>query len=134
MRACLDSWAVLAWLDGEEPAAQAVQETFDAGRPWMSWLNIGEVAYQLDRRHGTDDAALVVGRLRASVAADDVTPERVLAAARIKASHPIAFADCFAAAAAIARNATLFTGDPEILERDLGCNVRDLRPRPRTGR
>lgn len=134
MRACLDSWAVLAWLDGEEPAAEAVQETFDAGRPWMSWLNIGEVAYQLERRQGTGDAALVVGRLRASVAADDVTPERVLAAARIKASHPIAFADCFAAAAAIARNATLFTGDPEILERDLGCNVRDLRPRPRTGR
>jgi predicted nucleic acid-binding protein len=128
VRVCLDAWAVLAWLDGEEPAGEAVQESFDAGRPWMSWLNIGEVAYQLERRHGADDAALVVGRLRASVAADDVTPERVLAAARIKASHPIAFADCFAAATAIARHATLFTGDPEILERDLGCVARDLRP------
>jgi predicted nucleic acid-binding protein len=124
---CLDSWAVLAWLDGDEPAAGAVQEAFDTERPWMSWLNIGEVAYQLERRHGADEAALVVGRVRAAVALDQVTPDRVLAAARIKALHPIAFADCFAAATALARRATLFTGDPELLERDLGCDVRDLR-------
>jgi predicted nucleic acid-binding protein len=124
---CLDSWAVLAWLDGDEPAAGAVQEAFDAERPWMSWLNIGEVAYQLERRHGADEAGLVVGRLRASVALDDVTPGRVLAAAHIKAAHRIAFADCFAAATALARQATLFTGDPELLDRDVGCDVRDLR-------
>jgi predicted nucleic acid-binding protein len=125
---CLDSWAVLAWLDGDEPAAGAVQQAFVEGRPWMSWLNIGEVAYQLERRHGADEAALVVGRLRASVALDDVTSIRVLAAAHIKAAHPIAFADCFAAATAITHDATLFTGDPELLDRDVGCRVRDLRP------
>jgi len=124
---CLDSWAVLAWLDGEEPASGAVQEAFDGERPWMSWLNIGEVAYQLERRHGAHEAALVVGRVRAAVALDDVTPDRVLAAAHIKAVHPIAFADCFAAATAKARVATLYTGDPELLERDVGCDVRDLR-------
>jgi predicted nucleic acid-binding protein len=126
--ACLDSWAVLAWLDGDEPAAGAVQEAFDAGRPWMSWLNLGEVAYQLERRHGADEAAVVIGRLRAAVALDDVTPDRVLAAAHIKAAHPIAFADCFAAATAAARAATLYTGDPELIEREVGCAVRDLRP------
>jgi predicted nucleic acid-binding protein len=125
---CLDSWAVLAWLDGDEPAAGAVQEAFNAERPWMSWLNIGEVAYQLERRHGADEAAVVVGRVRAAVALDDVTPERVLAAAHIKAVHPIAFGDCFAAATALAREATLFTGDPELLDGDIGCDMRDLRP------
>jgi len=124
---CLDSWAILAWLDGDEPAATAVQEAFDEGRPWMSWLNVGEVAYQLERRHGVRDAADVVARLRASAALDDVTPDRVLAAARIKAVHPIAFADCVAATTAAARDATLFTGDPELLDRDVGCRVRDLR-------
>jgi predicted nucleic acid-binding protein len=125
---CLDSWAVLAWLDGDEPAASAVQEAFDAERPWMSWLNIGEVAYQLERRHGADEAAVVVRRVRAAVSLDDVTPERVLAAAHIKAVHPIAFADCFAAATALAREATLFTGDPELVDGDIGCDMRDLRP------
>jgi predicted nucleic acid-binding protein len=124
---CLDSWAVLAWLDGDEPAAGAVQDAFDAERPWMSWLNVGEVAYLVERRHGTDEAAHVVRRLRAAVALDNVTPERVLAAARIKAAHPIAFAGCFAAATALALEATLYTGDPELLEREIGCSVRDLR-------
>jgi predicted nucleic acid-binding protein len=124
---CLDSWAVLAWLDGDEPATTAVQDAFAAERPWMSWLNVGEVAYQLERRHGRDEAALVVRRLRAAIALDDVTAERVLAAAHVKAQHPIAFADCFAAVTAAARDATLLTGDPEILERDLGCRTQDLR-------
>jgi predicted nucleic acid-binding protein len=127
MSVCLDSWAVLAWLDGDEPAAGEVEEAFRAGRPWMSWLNIGEVAYQLERRHGADEAAVVVGRVRAAVALDDVTSERVLAASHIKAVHPIAFADCFAAATAMARAATLLTGDPELLDGDIGCDMRDLR-------
>ena len=124
---CLDSWAVLAWLDGDEPAAGAVQEAFEAGRPWMSWLNVGEVAYQLERRHGADEASLVIGRLRAAVAIDDVTPDRIFAAAHIKAAHLIAFADCFAAATAAARDAPLYTGDPDLLDREFGCRVRDLR-------
>jgi predicted nucleic acid-binding protein len=125
---CLDSWAVLAWLDGDEPASGEVQAAFDVDRPWMSWLNVGEVAYQVERRHGVDEANLVVGRLRAAAALDRVTAARVLAAARLKAVHPIAFADCLAVATAQAHDATLFTGDPEIVGRDLGCPVRDLRP------
>ncbi|HET6550140.1 MAG TPA: PIN domain-containing protein [Solirubrobacter sp.] len=123
----MDSWAVLAWLDGEEPAATAVQAAFESQRPWMSWLNVGEVAYQVERRHGAGEAALIVRRLRAAAALDDVTAERVLAASRLKAQHPIAFADCFAAATAAARASTLLTGDPELLERDVGCRTRDLR-------
>ena len=53
MSVCLDSWAVLAWLDGDEPAAAHVQEAFETERPWMSWLNVGEVAYLVERRHGS---------------------------------------------------------------------------------
>lgn len=127
MSVCLDSWAVLAWLDGDEPAASAVQSAFEAGRPWMSWLNLGEVAYLLERRHDAQESARVVRRLRASLALDELTPDRILAAAHLKAVHPIAFADCFAAATAAARDATLFTGDPELIEREIGCDVRDLR-------
>ena len=133
MSVCLDSWALLAWLDGEEPAAAAVDEAFAAGRPWMSWLNLGEVAYQLERRVGADEGALVVASLRAALALDDVSPNRVLAAAHLKAAHPIAFADCFAAATAAAREATLLTGDPELLDREVGCRMRDLRAANPTG-
>ncbi len=128
MSVCLDSWAVLAWLDGDEPASAEVQAAFDVDRPWLSWLNVGEVAYQVERRHGIDEANLVVGRLRAAAALDEVAPVRILAAARIKAAHPIAFGDCFAVATAQFHGATLLTGDPEILDRDLSCSVRDLRP------
>jgi predicted nucleic acid-binding protein len=127
---CLDSWAVLAWLDGDEPAASAVQSAFEAGRPWMSWLNLGEVAYLLERRHDAQESARIVRRLRTSLALDELTPDRVLAAAHLKAMHPIAFADCFAAATAAARDATLYTGDPELIERDVGCDARDLRASP----
>jgi hypothetical protein len=51
--------------------------------------------------------------------------------ARLKASTPIALGDCFAIATAYTRNATLLTGDPEILDRDMPCPVEDLRD-PRT--
>lgn len=131
MTVCLDSWAVLAWLDGEEPAAGMVQRELEKARPVMSWLNLGEVAYQVERRHGADEAAEIVRRLRSALLLDDVTPERVLAAAHLKATNPIALADCFAAATAAAHHATLLTGDPELLDRKLGCRTRDLRPRRR---
>jgi predicted nucleic acid-binding protein len=48
----------------------------------------------------------------------DVLPARevlTLSAARIKAAHPISYADAFAIATAKAENARLVTGDPEIL-------------------
>lgn len=131
MTICLDSWAVLAWLDGDEPAARIVQRELEKERPVMSWLNLGEVAYQVERRHGVEEATEVVRRLRSALLLDEVTPERVLAAARLKAAHPIAFADCLAAATAAARGATLLTGDPELLDRKLGCRTRDLRAKSR---
>jgi predicted nucleic acid-binding protein len=118
---------VLAWLDGDEPAAGIVQRELEKERPVMSWLNLGEVAYQVERRHGIEEATEVVQRMRSALLLDNVTPERVLAAARLKAAHPIAFADCFAAATAAARDATLLTGDPELLDRKLRCRTRDLR-------
>lgn len=129
MSVCLDSWAVLAWLDGDEPATAIVQRAFERERPVMSWLNLGEVAYQVERRHGRDEAARVVRQLRSALVLDDVTSERVLAAARLKAAHPIAFADCFAAASATAHGVTLLTGDPELLDRKVGCRTKDLRPK-----
>lgn len=41
------------------------------------------------------------------------TEERIIAAARLKAEHPISYADAFAGALAQELDATLVTGDPE---------------------
>lgn len=41
--------------------------------------------------------------------------QRVLRAAAITSEHPMAYADAFAAATALARRAMLLTGDPELL-------------------
>jgi PIN domain nuclease of toxin-antitoxin system len=124
---CLDSWAVLAWLDGDEPAAGRVDAVV-ASRPIMSWINLAEVYYRVSRDHGANAAETVLARLRATLTLDEVTPERTLDAARVKAQHAIALADCFAVATAAAHSVPLLTGDPELLGGpDRGCLVEDLR-------
>lgn len=129
MSACLDAWAVLAWLDGEQPAYEQVEAEL-AERPLMSWVNAVEVYYRLERDHGRPAADDVLGSLRTALDLELPTQSRMIETARIKAVVPIALGDCFAIATAAARNLPLFTGDPEILDReDLPCDVRDLRPR-----
>jgi hypothetical protein len=67
---CLDSWAVLAWLDGEEPAAKIVQGVIDRERPAMSWINLVEVQYRTARDHGGQEADAVLAELRPQVSED----------------------------------------------------------------
>lgn len=124
---CLDSWAVLRFLEGSSAAARRVRQVLRRGRPIMSWINLGEVYYTLHRAAGGKEADATLAMLRPILALDAVTPERVLAAARIKATHPLAYADAFAIATAAAHRAVLLTGDPEITQRSVGCRVEDLR-------
>ncbi len=126
MTECLDSWAVLRWLEGDEPAAARVEAAMPS-RPVMSWINLGEVAYIVERRAGADRARRVVRGLRLRLTLDLPTEARVLEAAHLKAGYPLAYADAFAVATAIARGATLLTGDPEILDGDPAWPVEDLR-------
>lgn len=127
MRYCLDSWAVLEWLGGGEPAMSRVNAVLGAGRPLMSWINLGEVAYVVERRAGSDAAAQVVAHLRGALTLDLPTPPLILAASSIKARYPLAFADAFAVATAQAQAATLLTGDSEILDAGGDWLVEDLR-------
>lgn len=127
MTECLDSWAVLRWLEGEEPAASRVEASLPS-RPVMSWINLGEVYYVVERAAGSDRADRVVRELRHELSLDLPTEARVLEAAHIKARHAIAFADAFAVATAIAHHATLLTGDPEILGANPAWPTADLRP------
>jgi predicted nucleic acid-binding protein len=84
----------------------------------MSWINVGEVSYVVERRGGRGAAAEAVDFLRGELTLDLPTAERVVQAAAIKAVHGIAYADCFAIATAIAHDAVLLTGDPDILAGD----------------
>jgi uncharacterized protein with PIN domain len=130
--ACLDSWAVLAWLEGEEPAAEVVQRTVDHGRPAMSWVNLVEVEYLVRRQHGPSEAETTLSCVREMVREELPGVLRMHSVAALKADHPIALADCFAIATAAANEATLVTGDPEILARaeQLPCQVTDARVSP----
>jgi predicted nucleic acid-binding protein len=126
---CLDSWAVLAWLDGNEPTATVVTEIIDHERPAMSWMNLIEVHCRTARDHGRREADQVLSELRPQVVEDLPGVSAMRAVASLKASNPIALADCFAIALAAAEGAVLLTGDPEIIDRadDLPCEVTDLR-------
>ena len=128
MRACLDSWAVLAWLDGERPARDRIESRLRE-RPLMSWINAVEVYYQLEREHGRGAADQTLADLRVALELEMPNAGRMIETARIKAGMPAALGDCFAVATAAAHGAVLLTGDPEILDReDLPCEVEDLRP------
>ncbi|MGH9026566.1 MAG: type II toxin-antitoxin system VapC family toxin [Acidimicrobiia bacterium] len=128
MTHCLDSWAVLEWLEGGEPAAARVDALFAAGTPIMSWINLGEVACVVARHHGEQEAATVVGRLQGALDLELPTRDRVLAAAALKAAHRISYADAFCVATALGHEAVLLTGDPEILGADADWPREDLRP------
>ena len=129
MKQCLDSWAALAWLDGDEPAAAEVAGALDGVRPVMSWINLVEVHYRVSRDHGEAEADRTLTEIRSEVAEELPGVSTMRAVARLKARHPIALADCFAIAAAEANGAQLLTGDPEIIDRaeELPCAVIDLR-------
>jgi predicted nucleic acid-binding protein len=128
MTACLDAWAILAWLDGEEPAMSRVHGLIGS-RPVVSWVNLVEVYYRLERDHGRRAADETLRALRASLAPDLPGTARMIEVARLKARAPIALGDCFAAVTAAAHGLVLLTGDPELLElSDPPCALEDLRP------
>jgi len=123
----LDSWAVLRYLEDADPAAEALADLLEHEKPLMSWINLGEVHYVLRRLHGDDDATETVRDLRDVIDARLPDERLVLDAARIKADHPMAYADAFAAALTVAQDAALWTGDPELLIEDSAWRWRDLR-------
>jgi predicted nucleic acid-binding protein len=127
MTVVLDSWAVLRFLENSEPAGSLVEGLLQSARPLMSWINLGEVHYVLRRSHGEAAATNTVRDLREVIDVRLPDERQVLDAARVKADHPMAYADAFAAAIAMAESATLWTGDPELLVTSSPWEWRDLR-------
>jgi len=120
-RFVLDAWAVLAFLQGEDPAASRVRHLFEEAHDqetllFLSIINLGEVVYRVGQVRGEAEATETLAQVRrlpmTIVPASD---DAVWAAVRYKMHHPISYADAFALAAAESLGATLITGDPEIV-------------------
>lgn len=127
MTVVLDSWAVLRYLENTNPSAELISDLLAREKPLMSWINLGEVHYVLRRLHSEDAAQETVRDLRDVIDARLPDERLVIDAARIKADHPMAYADALAAALTVASSATLWTGDPELLVDGSTWQWRDLR-------
>src|SRR5438093_3063771 len=116
----LDSWALIAFFE-DEPAAEEVEKLLhqaadERHKLLLSVMDWGEVDYNT-MREVCQEAAEQKAQEIASLPIDIVGMDDDLALARqaaiFKATHKMAYADCFAAALAKIKNAELLTGDPE---------------------
>lgn len=117
----LDAWALLAWLQNEEPAASVVQDRLNAAEQrkielHLSLINAGEVFYRLAKDRGRR-AAL---RFRSDLGAMPLrlhapTAEDIWQAALLKSRARMSYADGFAATLAQRLDAALVTGDPDFV-------------------
>ncbi|BCV22803.1 type II toxin-antitoxin system VapC family toxin [Moorella sp. Hama-1] len=131
----LDSWAILAWLQGEDAGlivknlvawsngeagkvkeiSSWLGETIDPPQLYLNVINLGEIFYILGRRRGEKAAQDIINRIQLStLEIVPVTTDLVIKAAKIKIKHTIAYADAFAVATAEITESILFTGDPEL--------------------
>jgi len=128
----LDAWAILAFLQQEEPAASRVKQILiEAQRHphllHISIINLGEIFYRIGRLHGLREAERTIGDLRSMPL--NVLPaneDLVFEAATLKTKFPISYADAFAAAAARRLKGILLTGDPELLRLRKTIRIRKL--------
>lgn len=114
----LDSFALLAYLDGEAGMARvrSVLEGAQAARHavYLSLINLGEVLYITERERGPVETRRTLGAIdQLPLEIVGVSRATVLAAAHIKARFPIAYADAFAVVAARDHGGVVLTGDPE---------------------
>ena len=117
----LDSYALLAYFQAE-PAGAKVRNILKeaaagAAKAFLSVISLGEIYYIVARKRGETEASVITEAIsRLPVGLVDATKERVLAAARVKAQHPVSYADAFVVATAIEFTATIVTGDPDFKE------------------
>ena len=114
----LDSYAMIAHFEDEAGGGQVrkVLKAAHAGKTtlYMSVINLGEIYYNTYRERGrekADEAVFLLRQLPVTIVDADI--EMTIEAAELKSLHPVAYADCFAAALGIRNKAIVITGDPE---------------------
>jgi uncharacterized protein len=116
----LDSWPILEWVKGREPARSAfhgIAEDAIEGliELSMSRINHGEVVYSIRKCFPPDK---ITSGLKAfgeiPIRLVSVDDRLVDAAVDLKSVYPISYADAFAVALSVRRGVPLVTGDPEL--------------------
>jgi ribonuclease VapC len=114
----LDSYAMIAHFE-DEAGGEKVRKVLKAAHAgktklYMSVINFGEIYYNTYRERGrekADEAVFMIEQLPVTIVNADM--EITIEAAGLKSVHPVAYADCFAAALGIRKKAKVITGDPE---------------------
>ncbi|HEV2491544.1 MAG TPA: type II toxin-antitoxin system VapC family toxin [Terriglobia bacterium] len=117
-RYVLDASALMTFFEdraGAGKVEELLAKAVEAKRPLaMSVVNWGEVYYSVGRARGREAAASKLQEIaQLPIELVDVDQELGKLAARLKAEHNLPYADCFAAAVAIARKAILVTSDKD---------------------
>jgi predicted nucleic acid-binding protein len=114
----LDSWALMAFFE-DDAGAEIVEELLlkaeESGKSLlMCVVNWGEVWYNIARHQGPLVADRFINDIdKMAIEIVDADVELTMLAAKFKAKHAMAYADCYAAALARLRKADLVTGDRE---------------------
>ncbi|MGD1102482.1 MAG: type II toxin-antitoxin system VapC family toxin [Terriglobia bacterium] len=114
----LDASALMSFFE-DRPGADTVEELLAkaAEAKWpllMSVVNWGEVYYSIWRTRGEQAAAAKLQEIaQLPIQVFDADMELAKLAASLKAQYNLPYADCFAAALAQARKATLVTSDKD---------------------
>ena len=124
----LDSYAILLWIQNE-PGAQIIEELLLSAKKGqinlaVSEINLGEVYYKCIRRTGKNRAVEILEQF--SLLPVEIVPvdwNLICKASELKADIPIAYADCFAIATALLKEATIITGDPEFAQASHLVNI-----------
>ncbi len=108
----------MAYLEDEPAGSQVADILAEACESnvsiWISVVNLGEIFYIVKREVNEDEAERSVADiLRLGIRVADADWALTRDAARLKAHYRMSYADCFAAALAAQKNATLITGDEE---------------------
>jgi len=125
-RIVLDASALMTFFDGRPGAAKVEALITNAAEGkcqlLMSVVNWGEVYYSVWRAKGPGTARKIATDIaQLPIELVDAGYELTKLAAELHADHKLPYADCFAAALAAARKASLATSDPDFakLERRL---------------
>jgi uncharacterized protein len=126
-----DTYAIIAHFKkekGHEEVSELLSEIAMGDKEgFMSLINVGEVYYTLHRTYGAriaDESLQKLHQMPIQIVAPDL--ELIIAAAAIKATHKMSYADAFAAALTKKKKGALITGDKEFKVMGKEINIKFL--------